>query len=255
LAAAHTLTVVRFGVVLPIGSGPVADAARRIEAAGFDSAWVVDAHNRGLLLQDPFVALAVAASHTTHLEVGSCVIQAPLRHPFDLAERALTVHLVAEGRFLFGVGCGSTPQDYAAFGLDFAERFRLLDGHMRRASRLWAGEEVDGASLPPWPGQLNGPPVLIGAFANGRWIQRAATEFDGWIGSARSTDLPTLCQGLARFREAGGQRAVAANLAASRADAAEMLQRLGEAGFDDAVVIVDRHDDEELARVRALLPL
>jgi alkanesulfonate monooxygenase SsuD/methylene tetrahydromethanopterin reductase-like flavin-dependent oxidoreductase (luciferase family) len=139
----------------------VADAAKRIEAAGFDSAWVVDAHNRGLLLQDPFVALAIAASHTTRLEVGSCVIQAPLRHPFELAEQALTVHLVAGGRFLFGVGCGSTPQDYAAFGLDFAERFRLLDGHLRTTRRLWAGEEVDGASLPPWPGQLGGPPLLI----------------------------------------------------------------------------------------------
>jgi alkanesulfonate monooxygenase SsuD/methylene tetrahydromethanopterin reductase-like flavin-dependent oxidoreductase (luciferase family) len=253
MAAARTLAGVRFGVVLPIGSGSVADAARRIEAAGFDSAWVVDAHNRGLLLQDPFVALAVAASHTTRLEVGSCVIQAPLRHPFDLAERALTVHLVAEGRFLFGVGSGSTAQDYAAFGLDFGERFRLLDGHIRTARRLWAGEDVDGASLPPWPGQLGGPPLLIGAFANGRWIQRAATEFDGWIGSVRSTDLATLRQGLARFRDAGGQRAVAANLAASRADAADVLHQLDDAGFDDAVVIVERHDDDELARVRALL--
>jgi len=245
---------VRFGVVLPIGSGSVADAARRIEAAGFDSAWVVDAHNRGLLLQDPFVALALAASHTTGLEVGSCVIQAPLRHPFDLAERALTVHLVAEGRFVFGVGSGSTAEDYTAFGLDFAERFRLLDGHLRTASALWSGAKVGGASLPPWPSQLGGPPVLIGAFANGRWIQRAATEFDGWIGSARSTDLATLRRGLARFRDAGGRRAVVANLAASRADAADMLHELGEAGFDDAVVIVERHDDDELARVRALLP-
>jgi alkanesulfonate monooxygenase SsuD/methylene tetrahydromethanopterin reductase-like flavin-dependent oxidoreductase (luciferase family) len=244
---------VRFGVVLPIGSGSVVGAARRIEAAGFDSAWVVDAHNRGLLLQDPFVALALAATHTTRLEVGSCVIQAPLRHPFDLAERALTVHLVAEGRFLFGVGSGSTPEDYTAFGLDFAERFRLLDGHLRTAAALWAGADVDGASLPPWPSQLGGPPVLIGAFANGRWIRRAATEFNGWIGSARSTDVATLRQGLVRFRDAGGQRAVAANLAASRADAADVLHELAEAGFDDAVVIVERHDDDELARVRALL--
>jgi alkanesulfonate monooxygenase SsuD/methylene tetrahydromethanopterin reductase-like flavin-dependent oxidoreductase (luciferase family) len=132
----------------------VADAARRIEAAGFDSAWVVDAHNRGLLLQDPFVALALAATHTTRLEVGSCVIQVPLRHPFDLAERALTVHLVAEGRFLFGVGSGSTPADYTAFGLNFAERFHMLDGHLRTVQRLWAGADVDGASLPPWPSQL-----------------------------------------------------------------------------------------------------
>ena len=151
----------RFGVVLPIGSGSVVGAAQRIEAAGFDSAWVVDAHNRGLLLQDPFVALALAATHTTRLEVGSCVIQAPLRHPYDLAERALTVHLVAEGRFLFGVGSGSTPEDYAAFGLDFAERFRLLDGHLRTASALWAGADLDGASLPPWPAQLGGPSRAI----------------------------------------------------------------------------------------------
>jgi alkanesulfonate monooxygenase SsuD/methylene tetrahydromethanopterin reductase-like flavin-dependent oxidoreductase (luciferase family) len=125
---------------------------------------------------------------------------------------------------------------------------------MRTAKRLWAGEDVDGGSLPPWPGQFGGPPVLIGAFANGRWIQRAATEFDGWIGSVRSTDLATLGRGLARFRDAGGQRAVAANLAASRADAVDVLHQLGEAGFDDAVVIVERHDDDELARVRALLP-
>ena len=239
--------------MLPIGPASVADAATRIEAAGFDSAWVVDAHNRGLLLQDPFAALAVAASHTSRLEVGSCVIQAPLRHPFDLAERALTVQLVAEGRFLFGVGCGSTPRDYAAFGLDFAARFRLLDEHLRTVRRLWAGQDVEGASLPPWPGQLGGPPLMIGAFANGRWIERAATEFDGWIGSARSTDVATLRQGLARFRDAGGRRAVAANLAANRTDASEVLHQLDEAGFDDAVVIVERHDDEELGRVRALL--
>jgi len=60
---------------------------------------------------------------------------------------------------------------------------------------------------------------MIGAFANGRWIERAATEFDGWIGSARSTDVATLRQGLGRFRDAGGRRAVAANLAANRTDA------------------------------------
>src|SRR4051794_39638831 len=99
----RTLVAVRVGVVLPIGPGSTADAATRIEGTGFDSAWVVDAHNRGMLLQDPFVALGVAASHTTRIELGSCVIQVPLRHPFDLAERAATVQLVAGGRFLFGV--------------------------------------------------------------------------------------------------------------------------------------------------------
>ena len=49
-------------------------------------------------------------------------------------------------------------------------------------------------------------------------------------------------------------RAVAANFDASRPDAADVLAELAAAGFDDAVVIVARHDDGELARVRALVP-
>jgi NADPH:quinone reductase-like Zn-dependent oxidoreductase len=113
---------VRLGVVLPIGSGSVAGASKRIEAAGFDSAWVVDAHNRGLLLQDPFVALALAASHTTRLEVGSCVIQAPLRHPFDLAERALTVHLVAEGALRPHIAVEAPWTDIAEVAQELIER-------------------------------------------------------------------------------------------------------------------------------------
>lgn len=241
-------------MVLAIGPSSVAESARRIEELGFDSAWVVDAHNRGFLLQDPFTALALAASQTQRIEVGSCVIQVPLRHPFELAQRALTIELIAPGRFLFGVGSGSTAADYEAFGLDFSARFRLLDGHLAHMRKLWAGETVDGAALSPWSALPSRPPIMIGAFANGRWIGRAATEFDGWIGSARSTDVPTLRKGLARFRDTGGRRAIAANLAASRPDAGEVLHELADAGFDDAVVIVDKHDHDELARVRALLP-
>jgi alkanesulfonate monooxygenase SsuD/methylene tetrahydromethanopterin reductase-like flavin-dependent oxidoreductase (luciferase family) len=243
---------VRLGVTLPLGPGDVVGAAARIEAAGLDSAWVLDAHNRGFLLQDPIAALAMAAAVTSRIELGSCIIQVPLRHPFELAQRALTVQLASGGRFLFGVGAGSTAADFAAFGLDVADRFRLLDAHLDVMRRLWAGEEVEGARLAPWPAVVGGPPVLVGAFS-GRWIERAARELDGWIGSARSTDVATLRAGLARFRAAGGRRAVAANLAASRPDAADVLAELAEAGFDDAVLLLERHDDAELARVRALV--
>ncbi len=244
----------RLGVSLPLGPGSVASAAAGAEAAGFDSVWVLDAHNRGFLLQDPIASLAAAAAVTRRVELGSCVIQVPLRHPFELAQRALTVQLMSEGRFAFGVGAGSTAADFAAMGLAFEDRFRLLGSHLDTMRRLWAGDAVDGARLPPWPTVRGGPPVLIGAFANGRWIARAATDFDGWIGSARSTDVATLRGGVARFRDAGGGRAVAANLAASRPDAAEVLAELAAAGFDDAVVLAERHDPDELARIRSLYP-
>ena len=42
----------RLGITVPFRPDLVVDAARRIDAAGFDSVWLPDAHNRGFLLPD-----------------------------------------------------------------------------------------------------------------------------------------------------------------------------------------------------------
>lgn len=244
----------RLGVVLPFHAGAVAAAARAAEEAGFDSLWVVDAHNRGFMLPDPFVALAVAATVTDRVELGSAVVQVPLRSPFLLAEQAGSVAAVAGGRFLLGVGAGSTAADFDAVGAEFAARFRDLGHHLDHVRRLLAGEEVDGSRLSPWH-SMPEVPILIGAFGASRWLNRAAVEFDGWIASARSTGLEQMVDGLRRFHDlAGDKRAVAANLDATRPDAAEILAALADAGFDDATVIVERHDAEHLERARQLWP-
>src|SRR5215216_4974241 len=93
--------VMKLGVVLPFAEpdgsllavGGLAAGARRIEAAGFDSAWVFDALGRGFLLPDPLAALAIAAAVTSRIELGTGVLQLPLRHPVDLAQRVATCHL------------------------------------------------------------------------------------------------------------------------------------------------------------------
>jgi alkanesulfonate monooxygenase SsuD/methylene tetrahydromethanopterin reductase-like flavin-dependent oxidoreductase (luciferase family) len=270
----------RFGIALPTGgsSGPLgtatlADAARQIEAAGFASAWAFDAIGRGFLLADPLTALAVAGTVTHGLELGTGVLQVPLRNPVELAQRVLTTHLVAGGRLRLGVGAGSTAGDFTALGLDFASRFRRLDQSLAIMRRLWAGERVDGASLEPvWPGVLGGPPVLIGSWAGSRWIERAAREFDGWIGSGARSTWRLLREGLARFRDLGGRRAVATNvvvnfdsqapspdgpddpcdLRCSRDMARQRLHRLVALGFDDVVLVTRRHDAEHLQELREL---
>src|SRR6058998_1426669 len=125
----------RFGIALPAG-GPrapaptphtLADAARAIEAAGFESAWAFDSIGRGFLLADPLTALAVAATVTHRIELGTGVLQVPLRNPVELAQRVLTTHLVSGKRLRLGVGAGSTIADFEALGLDVASRFRRLD--------------------------------------------------------------------------------------------------------------------------------
>src|SRR5262245_14480259 len=157
----------RFGIALPagatggspFGASSLGDAARAIEAAGFESAWTFDSLGRGTLRPDPLMALAVAATLTRTVELGTGVLQVPLRNPVELAQRALTLHLVSGGRFRFGVGAGSTAADFAALGFDFDSRFRRLSESLAIMRSLWAGETVGGASLAPvWPRCEGGRP-------------------------------------------------------------------------------------------------
>jgi len=273
--------VTRFGISLPSGGrrGPalgaqsLADAARRIEAAGFESIWAFDSISRGFLLADPLTALSVAATVTRHVDLGTGVLQVPLRNPVELAQRVLTTHLASGGRLRLGVGAGSTTADFEALGLDFASRFRRLDESLSIMRRLWAGERVGRASLEPvWPAALGGPPVLIGSWAGSRWIERAAREFDGWVGSGARSSWRLLREGIARFRDLGGRRAVVTNvvvqlesqapspdgpddpcdLKCPRDVARERLHRLRDLGFDDVVLVTRRHDAEHLQELREL---
>jgi alkanesulfonate monooxygenase SsuD/methylene tetrahydromethanopterin reductase-like flavin-dependent oxidoreductase (luciferase family) len=270
----------RFGIALPSGgragalrASSLADAARQIETAGFASAWAFDAIGRGFLLADPLTALAVAATVTRGLELGTGILQVPLRNPVELAQRVLTTHLVAGGRLRLGVGAGSTAADFTALGLDYTSRFSRLDQSLAIMRRLWAGERVDGASLEPvWPDVLGGPPVLIGSWAGSRWIERAAREFDGWIGSGARSTWGLLRQGIARFRDLGGKRAVVTNvvveldgpktspdgpddpcdLKCPKEVARERVHRLLGLGFDDVVLVPRRHDAAALQELREL---
>jgi len=271
----------RIGIALPAGgrhSAPtptsLADGARAIEAAGFASAWAFDSIGRGFLLADPLTALAVAATVTTRIELGTGILQVPLRNPVELAQRVLTTHLVSGKRLLLGVGAGSTAADFAALGLDFTARFRRLNESLGVMRRLWAGQSVDGVSLGPvWPGALGGPPILIGSWAGSRWIERAAKEFDGWVGSGARSSWRALREGMPRFRDFGGKRAIVTNvvvdldsptpspdgpddpcdLKCPRNVARERLHRLRDLGFDDVVLVPRRHDAEHLQELRALV--
>jgi len=251
----------------------IADAARLVERLGFDGLWYFDAIGRGFILPDPLIAVSVAATVTTRIEVGTCILQLPLRRPAELAHRVLTAHLLCRGRLVLGVGAGSTRTDFDAVGVDFSERMRLFHDALTVMRRLWRGEQVGAADLTPWPAALGGPPVLIGSWNGERWIPRAAREFDGWIASGAKTSFAVLADGLKRFRAAGGKRAIVTNIAVDLTAsttpledtapfhlrcapdvAAARLRRVADLGFDDAVLVPAAPTESSLAAVRALLP-
>ncbi|MPY94549.1 MAG: LLM class flavin-dependent oxidoreductase [Acidimicrobiia bacterium] len=271
----------RLGLALPVverdgsppGAGTYVEGARRIEAAGFDSAWVFDALGRGFLLPDPFVALAAAAVATSRIELGTGVLQLPLRAPIELAQRVATTQLVAGGRLVLGVGAGSTEADFAAMGAAYEQRFTTFGRHLRALRALLAGDEVDGRRLPPWPAVQGGPPILVGSWAGSRWIPTAARELDGWIGSGARSSWALAEQGISRFRAEGGRRAVLTNVATAMTDEpspdgpddpvelrgsaetiAARLHRLAGLGFDDVVMVVRDHRPEALTALRVTWP-
>jgi alkanesulfonate monooxygenase SsuD/methylene tetrahydromethanopterin reductase-like flavin-dependent oxidoreductase (luciferase family) len=248
------------------------DGARRVERLGFDGLWFFDTIGRARALPDPLISASVAAAVTEKIHLGTCIYQVPLRNPVELAHRMMTVKMLAGDRLLWGVGAGSTEDDFSAVGEVYETRFKKLRAALPLMRRLWAGETVDGTNIQPWPEVQSGPKILIGSWAGSIWIPRAAKEFDGWIASGHYTDLATMKEGLDRFRSEGGGIAVAANikvdltkpttslegqqgftLECTPDDAKARLAEVAEAGFDHCVLVVNDASEENLAAVRALL--
>jgi alkanesulfonate monooxygenase SsuD/methylene tetrahydromethanopterin reductase-like flavin-dependent oxidoreductase (luciferase family) len=265
----------------PDGSAPtigqLMDRARLIERLGFDGIWLGDSIGRGPRPRaDPLMVLAAAAAATEHVELGTAVLQVPLRHPVELAQRLLTLHGLSGGRFLAGLGSGSTRADFDAVGVDYEARFRTLGESLQVIRRLFRGEQVGAANLQPWPNTLGGPPILIGSWHSGQWVRRAAQEYDGWIASGL-TSFNAIAEGIQRFRDAGGRRAilgtVAVDLSVATAplqddaqfhlrcgleEAGHRLQRIAELGYDDVLLTSLNHTvanitEEHLVNLRALV--
>ncbi len=252
----------------------VSAIARRTEEMGLHGLWVTDAFARGKPTLDPLILLGALAGQTSRIELGTCVVQVPLRHPVEHAHRVQTLHALSQGRLRFGVGSGSTRNDFDAVQADFDARFKTLTAYLQVMRRVWAGEAVYGPALSPWPGTEGGPPVLLGAWRSERWINLSATVLQGWIASGIQTSWEDLATGLQMFRKAGGTRAVLANiftdfrdtpsglpvshvpkisLFCSPAEAKDRLRRLEDLGLDDALLIVPADDPGQLEQIAGLM--
>lgn len=234
---------IRLGALL----GPIADAgeagalanqARTLVGEGFASLWTAHAVGRGFMLTDPFIAMTVAATATEGVEIGSAIIQIPLYHPLDLAHRVHSLQQICGDRLILGVGAGSTDADFKAFGRSAQGRFKVFNDTVAALRDGYTSGTEAHAALSPWPGF--GPPRLFyGTWGKG--VERAATEFDGWIASGHYRSVEELSESATRYRAAGGGRSIVSTILLDKdTDLGALKERLSgyaEAGFDDAVVM------------------
>lgn len=180
----------------------LADAARRAEALGFDSAWVSDhffldlgRYGGSEALQgtlDPFISLAGIAAVTDRIRLGTLVAGAPFRHPAHVAKMATAIDLTSGGRFDLGIGAGWYEREFEAFGYPFGstgERFGLLEESVEVIAGLFGEGPLDhrgrrftlaGAFNRPSPAQEGGPPIWIGGKGGDRSLRLVARKAAGW---------------------------------------------------------------------------
>jgi alkanesulfonate monooxygenase SsuD/methylene tetrahydromethanopterin reductase-like flavin-dependent oxidoreductase (luciferase family) len=139
------------------------------EAIGLDSVWVGD----HLLYQWPdhpsrgpweaWSTLAALAAVTERVELGPLVAATSFHNPAMIAKKAATIDQISGGRVVAGIGSGWAHSDFAAVGVPFSERNRLLDDlsqHNRASVRAELDDVLTGVGM--WGRVVSGND-LIGA--------------------------------------------------------------------------------------------
>jgi len=126
----------------PASLSDVPAQAAAAEALGFDTVWTSETQH------DPFLPLALAAEHTTHLGLGTAVAIAFARSPTVLAHSAWDLAAASGGRFRLGLGTQVRPHIERRFGLPWpaspANALREYIQALRAVWHVWqSGERLN----------------------------------------------------------------------------------------------------------------
>ena len=159
--------------------------AQEIEAAAWDGMLVVDSQN---LSGDPYVALALAATATTKLGLGTGVTNSVTRHAAVTATAITSVNRVSGGRAVLGIGRGDSALAHlgrAPARLAQFERYlKQLQTYLKGESVSFAEIDIPHDVAPP----MSGTPLCLSSRPRGLLISSSgadrACERLTWITSA-----------------------------------------------------------------------
>jgi alkanesulfonate monooxygenase SsuD/methylene tetrahydromethanopterin reductase-like flavin-dependent oxidoreductase (luciferase family) len=141
-------------------------------------------------------ALAAVLGYSGDIALVTTVALPVVRGPVAVAKTLGAIDRLSGGRLVVGVGPGSSEPDYAAVGIDFAERWGRLDEAVQALRALWRSDgtpfvgrfySTEGISVDPPPWRFGGPPIWIGSWGSSAGLRRVARLGDGWLASAYNT--------------------------------------------------------------------
>jgi alkanesulfonate monooxygenase SsuD/methylene tetrahydromethanopterin reductase-like flavin-dependent oxidoreductase (luciferase family) len=188
---------VRFGICtdqnLPFGT--LVERWQYFEELGFDSVWDCDHFNQPSSPDGPYfegwTLLAALAARTERIRVGVLVSSNTFRHPALIAQQAVTLDHVSNGRLELGLGAGWFVPEHERFGIpfpppgervgQFREAVEIVDSLLRNETTTFAGRyyRLDEAYVRPAPVQQPRPPLTLGAHRP-RMLRICAEYADSW---------------------------------------------------------------------------
>ncbi|MGW0157892.1 LLM class flavin-dependent oxidoreductase [Mycobacterium sp. NPDC003323] len=156
------------------------------------------------------VALAgAAAARTTRTRIATSVLDTVRRHPVMLAQSALTLSHISQGRFILGLGAGER-ENLVPYGFDDRAKVSRFAEALQLIRMLWTADgpldfvgrhhTLQHARLDTEPHASGPPPIWIGA--NGpRVLNLVGEHGDGWWPTG-SAGPETYAAQLATIREA-----------------------------------------------------
>ena len=152
-----------------------------IDAMGYDSTWVADnvvwydnVTHEDMPIHEAWATLAVLATITKNIRLGSLVTPCRRRHPALLAKTCATVDWISEGRLNVGLGTGDIESHFELWGINLPparERIEILREEIDILKRLWTEDKVsfegkyyrlNDAPCNPMPIQKPHPPIWMG---------------------------------------------------------------------------------------------
>ena len=170
------------------------DIARWADANGFHGVWYADHYmpNTGTEQIEPgdvhecWAMLPAIATATEHVRVGSLVSPTSVHHPAVLANRAVTVDHLSNGRLVLGLGAGWQINEHHAYGIEleaprqrvdrFEESIRVIRSLFTEDRTTFHGSIYTILDAPADPKPVQSPlPILVGT--RGKRMMRIAARF------------------------------------------------------------------------------
>ena len=160
-----------------------------LEAIGYDRAFSFEAKH------DPFLPLAVAAEHTTSLQLGTAIAIAFARTPMTLANIGWDLQTLTEGRFVLGLGSQIAPHIRERFSMPWSHPVERMGEMVRAIRAIWYAWEhgtpldVRGdfythtrmiPAFDPGPNPFGTPRILMAGFGP-RMTRLAGEVGDGFL--------------------------------------------------------------------------